>query len=53
VEHPTTRRTHRFWFENPIVGRPVNEEASVAADSRLMPRDCREMVRNAFVAACL
>ncbi|KIZ05863.1 hypothetical protein MNEG_2104 [Monoraphidium neglectum] len=43
IEHPATKRVHRFWFENPIVGRPVNEEASVAADSRLMPRDCREM----------
>lgn len=45
VEHPATRRTHRFWFENPVVGRPVNEDAPVGADTRLMPRDCREMVR--------
>ena len=42
-----SQRTHRFWFENPAVSRPIREESSLAAgaDQRLFPRECREAVR--------
>lgn len=46
IEHPNTGKIFRFWLENAIVRRPVKEEAaSVAADQRLFPRECRETVR--------
>jgi len=48
-ENPATGVTHRYWFENPNVGMPVREDGGGAGagggrDSRLMPRECREMV---------
>jgi hypothetical protein len=46
VEHPVTKAIHQFWFDNPVVARPYNEESSsTASDPRLLPRDCREGVR--------
>ena len=50
-ENPATGVTHRYWFENPNVGMPVREDgggggAGGRGDSRLMPRECREMVKN-------
>lgn len=52
IEHPVTKQLHLFWFENPVVGRPIKEDAPPGADTRLFPRDCREGVSsqlNAFV----
>ncbi|KAK9863838.1 hypothetical protein WJX84_009250, partial [Apatococcus fuscideae] len=42
VEHPSTRNRHRFWFENPIIGRPVKDLVSAGTDERLFPTECRE-----------
>ena len=46
-ENPATGVTHRYWFENPNVGMPVREDGGggVGGAGRLMPRECREMVR--------
>eukprot|EP00798_Chlamydomonas_sp_ICE-L_P010691 gene10691-12383_t len=40
ITHPITKVTHRFWFEDPKLNRPVKEDAS--GDARLFPRECRE-----------
>ena len=57
-ENPATGVTHRYWFENPNVGMPVREDGGGGGaggaggrggDSRLMPRECREMVRRHFL----
>ena len=45
IEHPITKQTHRVWFENPQIGRPLKEDVAAGADRRLFPRDCREGVR--------
>ncbi|KAK9824626.1 hypothetical protein WJX72_011831 [[Myrmecia] bisecta] len=42
IEHPVTKTRHRFWFESPVVGRPLKEDVAAGADARLFPRDCRE-----------
>lgn len=46
IEHPQLKTRHRFWFENPAVGRPIREDTGAAAggDQRLFPRECREAV---------
>ncbi|KAK9845769.1 hypothetical protein WJX81_002042 [Elliptochloris bilobata] len=41
-EHSLTKKQYRVWFESPVVGRPVKDDAVGAADKRLFPRDCRE-----------
>lgn len=59
-ENPATGVTHRYWFENPAVGMPVREDGGGGGagpaggrDSRLTPRECREMVRvSPFVFPC-
>lgn len=47
VEHPSTRNRHRYWFENPIIGRPVKDIVSAGSDERLFPTECREAVSSA------
>eukprot|EP00884_Botryococcus_braunii_P010470 jgi/Botrbrau1/19424/Bobra.0338s0050.1 len=42
IEHKTTGHIHRFWFENPLIGRPINEEALGAGITELYPCTCRE-----------
>eukprot|EP00878_Enallax_costatus_P031540 GHUV01034494.1.p1 GENE.GHUV01034494.1~~GHUV01034494.1.p1 ORF type:complete len:197 (+),score=44.92 GHUV01034494.1:718-1308(+) len=42
VEHPRTKQLHRFWFDSPVVGLPINDAAPPGAETRLFPRDCRE-----------
>lgn len=42
--HTVTNKQYRVWFESPVVGRPVKDDATGAADKRLFPRDCREAV---------
>eukprot|EP00878_Enallax_costatus_P045404 GHUV01054663.1.p1 GENE.GHUV01054663.1~~GHUV01054663.1.p1 ORF type:complete len:129 (-),score=22.95 GHUV01054663.1:55-441(-) len=44
VEHPRTKQLHRFWFDSPVVGLPINDAAPPGAETRLFPRDCREGV---------
>ncbi len=43
-EHTLTKKRHRVWFESPVLGRPVKDDATGVADKRLFPRDCREAV---------
>lgn len=45
VEHTITGSIHRFWFENPQVGRPINEDALGPGLKELYPSFCREAVR--------
>ncbi len=44
IEHTLTKKRHRVWFESPVLGRPVKDDATGVADKRLFPRDCREAV---------
>ena len=44
IEHPALKTRHRFWWENPVVGRPIREDAAGGGDQRLFPRECREAV---------
>ncbi len=45
VEHVTTKHRHRFWFENPVIGRPLKDLVTAGVDERLFPTECREAVR--------
>lgn len=45
ITHPVTGSTLRVWFESPVLGRPSKEDARMAQDQRLLPRECREAVR--------
>ena len=53
---PCSNTRHRFWFENPVVGRPIREESAAAAmtsaDQRLFPRECREAVSAGQPCVC-
>ena len=43
IKHPITKQSHRIWFENPYVGKPLKEIGG-GRHERLFPRDCREGV---------
>lgn len=44
LEHTITGSVHRFWFENPQLGRPINEDVLGAGLKELYPSFCREAV---------
>ena len=43
ILHPITKQSHRIWFENPVVGKPLKDVGG-GRHERLFPRDCREGV---------
>ena len=44
IQHPLTKLVTRFWLEDPVLSKPIKEDAGPAMDNRLFPRECREAV---------
>ncbi len=44
IIHPLTKLVTRFWFEDPVLSKPIKEDAGPNMDNRLFPRECREAV---------
>lgn len=44
ITHPVTKDYYRFWLSDPLISRPVKEDAGAGQDNRLFPWECRETV---------